>query len=106
MLDSKQYRLIPKFENHDLKHLVLDYEMTMKDEIRMQAFMFGNGNYTIPCFAILGFGAILLPDLWSTFYQDYKKGRKSIPISLNGTSVTPRKFNYWLHLLHYFHSLF
>ena len=55
--------------------------MTAEDEIRMQAFMLGNGNYTIPCFAILGFGAILLPDLWSTFYQDYQKGRKSIPIS-------------------------
>lgn len=25
MLDGKGYRLIPKFENHDLKHIVLDY---------------------------------------------------------------------------------
>lgn len=37
MLDHRNYRLIPKFENHDLKHIILDYEMTMKDEIRMQA---------------------------------------------------------------------
>ena len=26
ILDSKNYRLIPKFESHDLKHLVLEYE--------------------------------------------------------------------------------
>lgn len=80
-LDIHKLTLVPNYESHDLKHVLLNYKMTAEDEIRMQAFMLGNGNYTIPCFAILGFGAILLPDLWSTFYQDYKKGRKSIPIS-------------------------
>ncbi len=80
-LDNHKLTLVPNYESHDLKHVLLDYKMTAEDEIRMQAFMLGNGNYTIPCFAILGFGAILLPDLWSTFYHDYKKGRKSIPIS-------------------------
>jgi hypothetical protein len=80
-LDNHGLTLVPNYESHDLKHVLLDYKMTAEDEIRMQAFMLGNGNYSIPCFAILGFGAILLPDLWPTFYQDYKKGKKSIPIS-------------------------
>ena len=80
-LDQHQLTLVPNYESHDLKHVLLDYKMTAEDEIRMQAFMFGNGNYSIPCFAILAFGAVLLPDLWSTFYKDYKKGKKSIPIS-------------------------
>ena len=80
-LDNYKLTLVPNYESHDLKHVLLDYKMTAEDEIRMQAFMLGNGNYTISCFAIFSFGAILLPDLWSTFYQDYKKGRKSIPIS-------------------------
>ena len=55
--------------------------MTPVDEIRMQAFMLGNGNYTIPCFAILTFGAILLPGKWKTFYADFKLGRTTQPIS-------------------------
>lgn len=80
-LDNHKLTLVPNYESHDLKHVLLDYKMTAEDEIRMQAFMLGNGNYSIPCFAILVFGAILLPDLWSTFYQDFKKGKKSIPIS-------------------------
>ena len=42
MLDEKGYRLIPKFENHDLKHIVLDYEMTMQDEIKMHSYLVGN----------------------------------------------------------------
>lgn len=80
-LDNHGLTFVPNYESHDLKHVLLDYKMTAEDEIRMQAFMLGNGNYTIPCFAILIFGAILLPDLWPTFYKDYRKGRNSIPIS-------------------------
>jgi hypothetical protein len=80
-LDDNKLGLVPKYESHDLKHVLLDFKMTPVDEIRMQAFMLGNGNYTIPCFAILTFGAILLPDEWSTFYKDFKIGQKSKPIS-------------------------
>lgn len=80
-LKGNRLRLVPGYESHDLKHTVLDFNMTPEDEIRMQAFMIGNGNYSIPSFAIFLFGALLLPDLWSTFYKDYKRGRKSLPIS-------------------------
>ncbi|PNW26417.1 hypothetical protein BKP44_16945, partial [Formosa algae] len=80
-LDDHNLTLVPKYESHDLKHVLLDYKMTAEDEIRMQAFMIGNGNYSIPSFTIFFFGALLLPDLWLTFYSDLKKGRQTIPIS-------------------------
>ena len=80
-LDDHKLTLVPKYESHDLKHVLLDYKMTAEDEIRMQAFMIGNGNYSIPSFTIFFFGALLLPDLWLTFYSDFKKGKKSIGIS-------------------------
>lgn len=80
-LDNHKLTLVPKYESHDLKHVVLDYKMTAEDEIRMQAFMIGNGNYSIPSFTIFFFGAILLPDLWTTFYADFEKGRQTVPIS-------------------------
>jgi hypothetical protein len=80
-LDNHNLNLVPKYESHDLKHVLLNYKMTAEDEIRMQAFMVGNGNYSIPSFAILIFGAMLLPDLWQTFYSDFKKGKKSVGIS-------------------------
>ncbi|WP_341902561.1 hypothetical protein [Fluviicola taffensis] len=76
-LDQNQLTLVPKYESHDMKHVLLGYEMTPLDEIRMQAFMLGNGNYSFPCFAILAFGIILLPDKWTSFYKDFKKGRTS-----------------------------
>src|SRR5690606_1468319 len=74
-------KLVPNYESHDLKHVLLDYKMTPLDEIRMQAFMLGNGNHTIPCYAILIFGLIFLPEKWTTFYRDYKSGQRSEPIS-------------------------
>ncbi|MBC6992831.1 hypothetical protein QWY85_04255 [Neolewinella lacunae] len=80
-LDNHKLNLVPNYESHDLKHVLLGYKMTAEDEIRMQAFMIGNGNFSIPSFTILFFGALLLPDLWSTFYSDFKTGRQTIPIS-------------------------
>ena len=80
-LEKNGLRLVPNFESHDLKHVLLDFKMTPVDEIRMQAFMLGNGNYSIPSFAIFIFGAFLLPDLWTTFYKDFKNGMNSKPIS-------------------------
>lgn len=79
-LEKNNLRLVPNYESHDLKHVLLDFKMTPEDEIRMQAFMLGNGNYSIPSFAIFIFGALLLPDLWTTFYTDYKNGLNSKPI--------------------------
>ena len=79
-LEKNKLRLVPNYESHDLKHVLLDFKMTPVDEIRMQAFMLGNGNYSIPSFAIFLFGTFLLPDLWATFYKDYKNGLNSKPI--------------------------
>jgi hypothetical protein len=76
MLDIKGYRLIPKFENHDLKHIILDYEMTMQDEIKMQAYLVGNGNKTFPCLIFLSLG-LFYPKIWSELGKEYRQGKKT-----------------------------
>jgi hypothetical protein len=76
MLDGKGYRLIPKFENHDLKHIVLDYEMTMQDEIKMQAYLVGNGNTTFPCLIFLSLG-LFYPRIWIDLRTEYRQGKNS-----------------------------
>lgn len=80
-LEKNGLRLVPNYESHDLKHVLLDFKMTPVDEIRMQAFMLGNRNYSIPSFAIFAFGALFLPELWKTFYKDFLNGRNAKPIS-------------------------
>lgn len=75
MLDEKGYRLIPKFENHDLKHIVLDYQMTMHDEIIMQAYLVGNGNRSLPCLIFLSLG-IFYPTIWNKLSTAYQQGKQ------------------------------
>ena len=81
ILDAHDLTLVPGYRSHDLKHALLGFEMTPEGEVRMQAFMIGNGNYSVPSFAIFIFGAILLPELWPTFRTDFREGRKARPIS-------------------------
>ncbi|MFN6076050.1 MAG: hypothetical protein ACK46Y_10820 [Fluviicola sp.] len=81
MLNENNLDVIPFFENHDLKHLVLGYGMTSVEEIRMQAFLFGNGNRSFSCILFFLSG-ILLPSAWNQFYLDFKKG-KNAPDILN-----------------------
>lgn len=84
LLDSKGYKLIPKFEDHDIKHIILGFEMTVKDEIRMQAYLVGNGNYTLPCLMALS-TAVVFPSIWGELISEYRLGRmmKSIiPLTL------------------------
>ena len=79
-LKENGLRLVPKYESHDLKHILLNYGMNPVDEIRMQAFMIGNRNYSISVFAIFIFGVLILPNFWEIFYQDFIKGRHSLHI--------------------------
>jgi hypothetical protein len=79
-LKENNLNLIPNYESHDLKHSLLSFEMTPLDEIRMQAFMIGNGNWSIPSLAIFIYGAILLPSKWKIFKDDFIEGSNAIPI--------------------------
>jgi len=76
MLDNEGLKLIPRFENHDLKHLILGYGMSTIDELRMQAYLFGNGNRSVSCMLFLS-SALLLPSSWNTLFQDFKKGKNN-----------------------------
>lgn len=79
-LQQHKLSFVPYFESHDLKHVVFDYKMSPLDEIRLQACMIGNGNWSLPSIAIFLFGAILLPSQWSLFYKDFRKGLEAQPI--------------------------
>jgi hypothetical protein len=76
LLIENKLTVIPRFENHDLKHLILGYGMTSMDEIRMQAYLFGNGNRSLFCVLFLASGC-LFPEEWKSFYSEYRKGKNA-----------------------------
>ncbi|MBX0293098.1 hypothetical protein K3G63_21820 [Hymenobacter sp. HSC-4F20] len=78
---ARELTLVPGFESHDLKHVVLAYELEPVGEIRLQAFMLGNGNWTLPSLLIFLFGFVLLPQHWAVFRQDFQAGRQCLPLA-------------------------
>lgn len=80
-LDARSLKLVPKFESHDLKHILLNYDMSPLEEIRMQAFMLGNGNWTLVSVVIFIYGLLLFPTKWRLFLEDIQKGKRSLKIA-------------------------
>lgn len=80
-LERHGLRPLPRYEDHDLKHVLLEYGMTPEDEIRLQAFMIGNGNHSLAALGLFAFGALLLPDEWRSFREAYRRGTHAVPIS-------------------------
>jgi hypothetical protein len=78
---ARELTLVPGFESHDLKHVVLAYELEPVGEIRLQAFMLGNGNWTLPSILIFLFGLVLLPQHWRLFRQDFQAGQQCLPLA-------------------------
>ena len=79
-LDRHGLRLIPGYENHDLKHVLLGYAMTPEDELRLKACLFGNGDYSPSGFGLLAL-ALFTPELWPELVVHYRRGRRLPPIT-------------------------
>lgn len=73
-LQRKGLKVIPLFEDHDLKHVLLGYDMTAIDEVRMQFYLMGNGNKSVYCLLVVASG-IIYPNYWKIFREDLEKGK-------------------------------
>ncbi len=80
MMEKNGINFVPWYEKHDLKHLVLGYLPTAPDEMRMQAFMFGNAGFSV--FSIFTFSIFLIwtPDVWHDLPRHFRLGKKCKPI--------------------------
>ncbi|HLP13781.1 MAG TPA: hypothetical protein VK177_17740 [Flavobacteriales bacterium] len=75
-LNDEKLGLIPKFEGHDLKHVILGFGRTSEEELKMQAYLLGNGNYSPLCLLFL-LTAVLMPSSWKSLKRCFLKGQKS-----------------------------
>ncbi|MDJ1467383.1 hypothetical protein QNI19_18290 [Cytophagaceae bacterium DM2B3-1] len=77
VLDTYNFTLIPHYESHDAKHILLDYEMTAEGEVQLQCFMLGNGQVIFSVIFAVCLGFILMPDQWCVFYNDILRGYRT-----------------------------
>ena len=89
-LEKENFELMPKFESHDVYHVLLDYKTTVVDEARMQFFLMGNGKYSLFLIGANMLSFILLPEYARAFIKEFKKGKQAI-------SIAKWKFQYLLN---------
>jgi hypothetical protein len=75
MLCKKEYELVPYYEKHDLKHVLLGYPQAAGDEMKMQAFMFGNAGFKLPMVFISMIFVIWTPEVWLEMPYHYRVGQ-------------------------------
>lgn len=80
LLDARQLQLLPYYEKHDIKHLVLGFDMTEKGEACLQCYMLGNGRVSFPVLATVAYAFFTMPEYWKAMRQAYRKGRRCVPV--------------------------
>lgn len=73
--------LLPYYEKHDIKHIVLGYSATEDGEVCLQTFMLANGRCTIPVLIAVIYGWFTMPEYWPGFRQAWQRGRNNISLS-------------------------
>ncbi len=75
---NKSFSLTPKYEKHDIAHVILGYSTSIIEEVRMCAFRIGAGKITVPEIAYLLIGLAVFPEFAQLFYRDFKLGKSAL----------------------------
>ena len=86
-LESRELGYLPKYEEHDAYHALLGYGTTVTEELKLQAFMFGNGSATIAGRVLLTIGVVGFPAKWRLLREEFRRGRRSSPLHRFPTTV-------------------
>lgn len=86
--------MLPHYEKHDVKHVVLGYPPTEEGEVCLQMFMLANGRITAPVIFSVIVGAALMPDKWGAFRNAWKRGRTTPSLNkLDWFALIPKPLN-------------
>jgi ubiquinone biosynthesis protein Coq4 len=76
-LNSRGFNYLPKYEIHDAYHTLLGYGTTSIEELKLQAFMWGNKNSTFAGRVLFIIGLILFPTKYKLFKVEIIRGKKA-----------------------------
>lgn len=76
-LNAESLRLLPYYERHDIKHVVLDYPFTDEGEVSLQFFMLANGRVSFPVLATVIYGLVTMPEYYSSFKKAWQRGKQA-----------------------------
>ena len=70
----------PNLIRHDMKHILLGYEMKIKDELRIHTFLIGNKNYNILGNIYFLICIMIVPKIVPSLKKDYLRGKQSLQL--------------------------
>ncbi len=86
-------KLEAKYESHDVYHVVAGYGLGIVNEARLFFFLLGNGKYSPSILGSVLVALVFIPEHWSTFYKDYKRGKLYKPLkNLDFEELLPYNF--------------
>ena len=67
---------MPKFENHDVYHILTGIGLKMHDEIALQYLLIGNGKVSLYLLGTIFLGTAILPEHHAYYRAAFLKGRR------------------------------
>lgn len=80
-LDSRKLSLLPKYEIHDVMHVLLGYGTTALEEMKLQAFVIGNGSATFAGKVLFITGLIIKPEYIKQLRKEISAGKNAKQLS-------------------------
>ena len=77
-LQKRNFDLLPQYEDHDMIHTLLGYNTTTSGELRLQAFMWGNGSSSFEGRVLFIIGLVVFPEMWEMLLEDYRRGKRAV----------------------------
>jgi len=65
----------PKLIRHNMKHILLGYDMKIEDELRLHAFLIGNKSYNLLGIVYLITCTLFVPEIIFKLRLEFKKGK-------------------------------
>lgn len=74
---AHQIDFLPVLEDHDMKHLLLDFPLTVAGEMRLSAFEFGSGNHSPQIAGVFFPAFIVAPEMWKELLDEFRRGKRN-----------------------------
>lgn len=75
-LVANNISLLPRFEDHDVFHVILGYNTSVPGESEMQFCLLGSGKRSLYVMGTCAIAWLAFPEYWPRFRTAYRRGKK------------------------------
>jgi ubiquinone biosynthesis protein Coq4 len=77
-LQENNFDIQPKLEDHDIIHVLTNTGVSVREEIGMQYYLYGNGKRSLYLYLVISTGTLFYPTHFNYFCKEFDKGKKAL----------------------------